>query len=127
MNEVYEMRYRRGAHFSKEDNWAVRNNGPYKADVMEEIVEHPKMKYQDWTREAALRTVQYIVDKWGACPAFVNPVVAQFCAQIHHLDLDFYRKYQTTMPGDEEPFLINDQIKGHWKTWHKGEPDPFAR
>jgi hypothetical protein len=31
------------------------------------------------------------------------------------------------MPGDEEPFLINDQIKSHWKNWHKGDPDPFAR
>ena len=127
MTEVYEMRFRRGAHFAKEDNWAVRNNGPYKAEVMEEIVEHPKMKYQDWTREAALRTAQYIVDKWGACPAFVNPVVAQFCAQIHHLDLDFYRKYQVTLPGDDEAFLITDQIKNHWKQFHKGEVDPFAR
>ena len=23
--EVYEMRYRRGAHFATEDNWALRN------------------------------------------------------------------------------------------------------
>jgi hypothetical protein len=94
--------------------------------VMDEILNHPKIKYQDWTREAMLRTVQYIVDKWGACPAFVNPVQAQFTSQVHHLDLDFYRKFQVTMPGDEEPFVINRQIKAHFQQWHKGEPDPYA-
>jgi len=125
-NEVYEMRYRRGAHFATEDNWALRNKAPYKPQVMEEILGHPKIKYQDWTLEAMLRTVRYIVDKWGACPAFVNPVQAQFTAQLHHLDLDFYRKFQVTLPGDEEPFVINPQIKAHFQQWHKGEPDPYA-
>jgi hypothetical protein len=120
------MRYRRGAHFATEDNWALRNQAPYKPQVMEEILSHPKIKYQDWTREAMLRTVRYIVDKWGACPAFVNPVQAQFTAQLHHLDLDFYRKFQVTMPGDDEPFMVNPQIKAHFQQWHKGEPDPYA-
>src|SRR5579875_1890881 len=124
--EVYQMRYRRGAHFATEDNWVLRNKAPYKPQVMEEILSHPKIKYQDWTREAMLKTVQYIVDKWGACPAFVNPVQAQFTAQLHHLDLDFYRKFQVTMPGDEEPFMVSPQIKAHFQQWHKGEPDPYA-
>jgi hypothetical protein len=124
--EVYEMRYRRGAHFATEDNWALRNQAPYKPQVMEEILNHPKIKYQDWTLEAMRKTVEYIVNKWGACPAFVNPVQAQFTAQLHHLDLDFYRKFQVTLPGDEEPFVVNRQIKAHFQQWHKGEPDPYA-
>ena len=56
----------------------------------------------------------------------MNPVQAQFTAQLHHLDLDFYRKFQVTLPGDEEPFVVNRQIKAHFQQWHKGEPDPYA-
>ena len=30
------------------------------------------------------------------------------------------------LPGDEEPFVVNRQIKAHFQQWHKGEPDPYA-
>jgi hypothetical protein len=126
MKYVYEVRYQRGAHFSKEDNWALRNKAPYKAEVMKEILNHPKIKYEDWTYQAVLKTVEYIVDKWQVCPAFVDPLQAQFTAQVHHLDLDFYRKFHMTTPGDQEPFMITNQIKDHFKTWHPGDPDPYS-
>lgn len=127
MKAVYEGRYKPGAHFSKQDNWAVRNGAPYKPEVMEEILNHPKIHYSDWALEAAQKTVEYIVNKWGVCPAFINPVQAQFTAQVHHLDLDFYRKYQTTMDGEGEPYIVTPQIKNHFKTWYKDAPDPYQR
>lgn len=123
---AYEARYRRGSHFSQEDNWALRNGAPYKPEVMQEILNHPNIKIADWAYEAVLKTIEYIVDKWGAAPAFVNPLQGQFTAQVHHLDLDFYRKYHVTLPGEQEPFMVTKQIKDHFKTWHPGEPDPYA-
>lgn len=123
---AYEARYRRGSHFSQEDNWALRNGAPYKPEVMQEILNHPNIKIADWAYEAVLKTIEYIVDKWGAAPAFVNPLQGQFTAQVHHLDLDFYRKYHVTLPGEQEPYMVTKQIKDHFKTWHPGEPDPYA-
>ncbi len=123
---VCEIRYRRGSIFAREDNWAIRNKGPYKPEVMKQIVEHPRIRIADWVREAAEATVEYIVDKWGCAPAFTNPMHAQFTAQIHHVDIDYYKRFYTSRDGSDLPFMITPQILNHFKTYHKGEPDPYA-
>lgn len=122
---VKEVRYRRGAHFSREDNWGIRNKAPFKPEVMKEILEHPRIQISDWVEEAVIATVEYIADKYGCAPAFTNPIQAQFTAQVHHVDLDFYRKYHTTN-GGTEPYGITPRILEHFKRFHKGEPDPYA-
>jgi hypothetical protein len=123
---VYDVRYKRGAHFSKEDNWAIRNQAPYKPEVMQAILEDPNIKIADWAYEAAVKTVEYIVNKWGACPAFTNPIQCQFTAQIHHLDVDYYRTMHTGAGDGKEPFMLTNQTLNHFRDWHPGEPDPYA-
>ncbi len=92
-------------------NWAERNQGPYDPGVMQEILEHPKSHISEWVEQAAIATVEYIVDKYGCCPAYINPVRAKFSAQVHHVDVDFYRRFAT---GDGRPYAITEQITGHF-------------
>ena len=123
---VHDVRYKRGAHFSKEDNWAIRNQAPYKPEVMQAILDDPNIKISEWAYEAAVKTVEYIVNKWGVCPAFTNPIQCQFTAQIHHLDVDYYRTMHAGAGDGNEPFLLTNQALNHFKDWHPGEPDPYA-
>ncbi len=118
---VKELRYQRGAQLSREDNWDERNAGPFKPDTMREILEHPKSHIPDWVEQAAIQTVDWIVKKYGSCPAYVSPVRAKFSVQVHHVDPDFYSRYQT---GDGRPYAITPAIADHFAAWHPGEPDP---
>ncbi len=124
---VMNVRYTSGSHFSRDDNYATRNKGPYKAEVMEEILDHPKIQISDWVHDAVLATVKYLVNKYGVVPSFTNPIHANFTAQIHHVDLDFYRQYQIGMDGETEPYSITDRILGHFKNYHTNEPDLYAK
>jgi hypothetical protein len=123
---VHDVRYKRGAHFSKEDNWAIRNQAPYKPEVMQAILEDPNIKISQWAYDAAVKTVEYIVNKWGVCPAFTNPIQCQFTAQIHHLDVDYYRTMHVGAGDGKEPFMLTKQTLNHFRDWHPGEPDPYA-
>jgi hypothetical protein len=123
---VCDIRYKRGSIFAKDDNWALRNKAPYKPEVMNSIIEHPNIRIADWAKEAVLATVEYIVAKYGCVPAFHNPIQAQFTAQLHHLDLDYYRKFYTTNSG-KEPYAMTPQILAHFKEYHPGEADPYAK
>jgi hypothetical protein len=123
---VCNIRYRRGSIFAREDNWALRNQAPYRPDVMKQLIEHPRTHIADWVREAVQATVEYIVDKYGCAPAFTNPIQAQFTAQVHHVDVDYYRKFYS-FNGGKEPYAMTPQIFGHFKSYHKGEPDPYGR
>jgi hypothetical protein len=123
---VHDVRYKRGAHFSKEDNWAIRNQAPYKPEVMQAILEDPNIKISEWAYEAAVKTVEYIVNKWGVCPAFTNPIQCQFTAQIHHLDVDYYRTMHAGAGDGNEPFMLTNQTLNHFRDWHPGEPDPYS-
>ena len=123
---VKEIRYKRGAIFSRKDNWALRHNGPYKPEIMKKILEHPRLQISDWVYDAVLATVKYIVDKWGVAPAFTNPIQANFSCQVHHLDIDYYRTYFSAKDGGE-PFGLTDRILNHFKAWHPGESDPYEK
>jgi hypothetical protein len=124
VRHVAELRYRPGAHLSVLDNWARRNGGPFKDEVREEILHQPRAHIPDWVVEAAIDTVRYLVEKYGAAPAYINPVRAKFSCQVHHLDLDYYRTFHV---GGEEPYLATPQLLRHFRDWHPGLDDPYGR
>jgi hypothetical protein len=118
---VRDLRYAPGGHLSRDDNWAERNRGPYTSSTLREVLEHPRAHIPDWVEEAAVTTVEYIVDKYGCCPAWISPVRAKFSAQVHHVDVDFYRRYTT---GDDHPYAMTPAILEHFGAWHAGSVDP---
>ncbi|MBV6506974.1 MAG: hypothetical protein JJLCMIEE_00011 [Acidimicrobiales bacterium] len=118
---VRSLRYGPGGQLSRDANWAERNHGPYQSESMREIIEHPKAHIADWVEQAAVATVEYIVAKHGCCPAYVNPVRAKFSAQVHHVDVEYYRRFTT---GNGRPYSITDAIAGHFADWHPGMADP---
>ncbi len=118
---VRGLRYGPGGQLSRKDNWAERNKGPFTEETMRGIMEHPKAHISEWVEQAAISTVEYMVDKYGCCPAWINPVRAKFSAQVHHVDTDFYRRFTT---GNGQPYSITPAIHDHFSTWHPGAPDP---
>jgi hypothetical protein len=124
VRHVVDLRYKRGAHLSPIDNWGERNQGPFTDEARERILEHPRTHIPDWVVEAAIETVKYVIDKYGAAPAYINPVRAKFSCQVHHVDLDFYRKYHA---GGAEPYLATPQLLSHFSEWHPGMPDLYQR
>ena len=124
MRHVVDLRYHRGAHLSRLDNWAERNGGPFTEEAREQILEHPRAHIPDWVVEAAIDTVRYIIDKWGAAPAYVNPVRAKFSCQVHHVDLGYFRRFHT---GGTEPYLATSRLLSHFRDWHPSAPDVYGQ
>jgi hypothetical protein len=124
VRHVKELRYRAGAPLARDANWDERNGGPYANETVREILESPRAHIPDWVEAAAIDTVEYIVDKYGCCPAYVSPVRAKFSVQVHHVDPDFYRRFQS---HDGEPVAVTPAITEHFAAWHPGEPDPTGR
>ena len=124
VRHVVELRYQRGAHLSPTDNWGERNKGPFTGETREAILQHPRTHIPDWVVEAAIDTIAYIIDKYGSAPSHINPVRAKFSAQVHHVDLDYYRKFHT---GGEEPYMATPQLLSHFRDWHPGSNDPYQR
>lgn len=123
---VKELRYRPGGPLALEDNYALNHGAPYKPEVMEEILEHPHSHIStEWVETAVLETVQHIVEKYGCAPAFTNPVHAALSVQVHHVDIDFYRRYQTGTDGGDQPYAVTDQVREHFDSWHPGDPNPY--
>jgi hypothetical protein len=123
VRHVVDLRYQRGAHLSRVDNWSERSGGPFKPEAMERVLEHPRSHIPDWVIAAATDTVRYVVDKYGCAPGLINPVRAKFSAQIHHVDLDYYRRFHA---GGGEPYLATPQLLGHFREWHPDRPDIYA-
>lgn len=119
---VKDARYAPGAQLSRESNFAERAHGPYTPEAMQEILQHPKTHIPDWVEAAAVQTVEYIVAKYGCCPAYVSPVRAKFSVQVHHVDVEYYRRYQSVTDG--HPYAVTPEIAGHFPTWHPGTEDP---
>ena len=124
INYVSGLRSRSGGVLGRDDNWARRTGGPFKENTLQEIIEHPKAHIPQWVEQAAIATVDYIVDKYGCCPAHINPVRAKFSVQTHHVDLDWYRSFTV---GEGEPYAVTPEISDHFANWHPGVPDPTGR
>lgn len=115
VNHVIETRYGARGILSREQNWSLKNAGPFNAKTLERILEDPGAHIPDWVLDAATETIDYIAEKYGCAPAWISPVRAKFSLQAHHLDLDYYQQFYT---GEEKPFLITDQIQTHFDNWH---------
>ena len=120
---VRNLRYGPGGPLNRDGAFAQRAGGPYAPEPMREILEDPKTHIADWVCEAAIDTVDYIVSRFGCCPAYVNPMRAKFSVQVHHLDTEFYRRFES---GDGHPVGVTGAIESHFANWHPGEPDPSA-
>ncbi|MCC7078473.1 MAG: hypothetical protein IT198_15225 [Acidimicrobiia bacterium] len=118
---VRNVRYEAGGQLSREGNWSARAGGPYNEATMQEILESPKAHIPDWAEEAAIATVEYIVAKYGCCPAYISPVRAKFSAQVHHVDTEFYETFQT---GNGQSPAVTPAVRDHFANWHPGRPDP---
>ncbi len=125
VHRVVDLRYRRGAHLSREDNWSTQSGGPFREEALEAVLEHPRTHIPDWVVEATIDTVRYVAEKYGVAPGLVSPVRAKFSCQVHHVDLDYYRRFHTEY--DNEPYLVTSQIAEHFRNWHAGEADPTER
>src|SRR6266567_1209649 len=112
MRAMMEEKYGQGRTMSKgEDNWMLTHNGPFKADTVREIVNHPVVQVSDWAVEAAAAYVDYCVDRYGQCPVTFNPMQCNFGAVIHHVDPAFYERYY-------DGSSVTPTIRQHMEAWH---------
>lgn len=124
IEHVRNLRYKPGGPLDRDGSFAARAGGPFNQLAMREILEDPKSHIADWVAEAAIDTVKYVVAKYGCCPAYVNPMRAKFSVQVHHVDSEFYRRFES---GNGQPVGITPAITSHFANWHPGEPDPTAQ
>jgi hypothetical protein len=112
MQAMMEEKYGQGRTMSKgEDNWMLTHNGPFKADTVREIVNHPVVQVSDWAVEAAAAYVDYCVERYGQCPVTFNPMQCNFGAVIHHVDPAFYERYY-------DGSSVTPTIRQHMEAWH---------
>ena len=109
---MMEEKYGHGATMANDDsNWVLTHGGPFKAEVIREIVKDPAVHVSDWAVEAAIAYVDYCVDRYGQCPVYNNSLECNFGAVVHHLDPAFYEKYYSSS-------AITAQTREHMKNWH---------
>jgi len=112
MQAMMEEKYGQGRTMSKgEDNWMLAHNGPFKADTVREIVNHPVVQVSDWAVEAAAAYVDYCVERYGQCPVYFNPMQCNFGAVVHHVDPAFYERYY-------DGSSVTPTIRQHMEAWH---------
>ncbi|HZC99690.1 MAG TPA: hypothetical protein VFA46_05720 [Actinomycetes bacterium] len=112
MRAMMEEKYGQGRTMSKgEDNWMLTHSGPFKADTVREIVNHPVVQVSDWAVEAAAAYVDYCVERYGQCPVYFNPMQCNFGAVIHHVDPAFYERYY-------DGSSVTPTIRQHMEAWH---------
>jgi hypothetical protein len=112
IKQMMEEKYGHGATMANDDsNWVLTHGGPFKAEVIREIVKDPAVHVSDWAVEAAIAYVDYCVDRYGQCPVYNNSLECNFGAVVHHLDPAFYEKYYSSS-------AITAQTREHMKNWH---------
>jgi len=112
MKQMMEEKYGHGGTMADdESNWVLTHGGPFKAEVIREIVKDPATHVSDWAVEATIAYVDYCVDRYGQCPVYNNSLECNFGAVVHHLDPAFYEKYYSDSG-------ITAQTREHMKNWH---------
>lgn len=112
IKQMMEEKYGHGATMANDDsNWVLTHGGPFKEDVIREIVKDPAVHVSDWAVEAVIAYVDYCVDRYGQCPVYNNSLECNFGAVVHHLDSAFYEKFYTNSS-------ITTQIREHMAHWH---------
>src|SRR6266849_1682071 len=112
VKQMMEEKYGHGATMANdESNWVLTHGGPFKAEVIREIVKDPATHVSDWAVEATIAYVDYCVDRYGQCPVYNNSLECNFGVVVHHVDPAFYEKYYSESG-------ITEQVKEHMKNWH---------
>jgi hypothetical protein len=112
IKQMLDEKYGHGATMANDDsNWVLTHGGPFKPEVIREIVKDPAVRVSEWAAEAAIAYIDYCVDRYGQCPAYNNSLECNFGAVVHHLDTAFYEKYYSDSG-------ITAQIKEHMQHWH---------
>ena len=112
IKQMMEEKYGHGATMANDDsNWVLTHGGPFKAEVIREIVKDPAVHVSDWAVEAAIAYVDYCVDRYGQCLAYNNSLECNFGVVVHHVDPAFYEKYYSESG-------ITAQTREHMKNWH---------
>ncbi len=99
-----------------EQNNSGFNQVPYQDQVFDTILKTPKAYISDWVIEAAVKTVEYIVNKYGCAPAFINPMRAKISVQVHHVDKGFYEKFN--IKNNSVAYGLTEAITSHFDNWH---------
>jgi len=108
-----QLRYNpEGVFFGSGCKEGCIDTGPYTKESLEAIRNNPKIKIADWVQDASKALMRYIVDKYGRFPVHFSPFHAQFVCQVHHLDLDFYKRHFL-------PNYIHERHTNHMNLWHK--------
>ncbi len=110
---VKDLRYGADGPLAPDGAWVKSVGGPIDSSKVQEILETPQAWISEWTIEAAVATVDYIVGKYGIAPAYISPVRAKFSCQVHHVDIEFYRRQ-----GAKGGFPITPAIESHFSRWH---------
>ena len=112
INRFIEERWGKDGTLSRgDDNWVLRHNGPFKPDVIREIVNHPVTQVSDWAVEACVAYIDYCVERYGQCPVNFNPMQCNFGAVIHRVDEAFYERFY--VDGS-----LPSQMREHMQRWH---------
>ncbi len=112
IEHILDEKYGRGGWLAPApDNWMLARGGPFKPEVVREIVAHPAARVSDWAVDAAIAFVDYCVEHYGQCPVYLNPMHCDFGAVVHHVDEAFYERYYTGAN-------ITPQIREHLRRWH---------
>ncbi len=112
IQKMLDEKYGQGATMANdESNWVLTHGGPFKPEVIREIVKDPAVRVSDWAAEAAIAYIDYCVDKYGQCPVYNNSLECNFGAVVHHLDTAFYEKFYSQSG-------VTEQIREHMQHWH---------
>jgi hypothetical protein len=112
IKQMMEEKYGHGATMANDaSNWVLTHGGPFKAEVIREIIKDPAAHVSDWAVEAAIAYVDYCVERYGQCPVYNNSLECQFGVVVHHLDPAFYEKFYSSS-------AITAQIRDHMRHWH---------
>jgi hypothetical protein len=112
IRHMMHEKYSQGGVFSRDgSSYMLRSGGPYKREVAEQIINHPRNQIPDWAIEAAISYVNYCVEKYGQCPVYFNPMQCNYGATVHHVDEEFYQQYYVNG-------YVTPQIRDHMQQWH---------
>lgn len=114
IEKVYNARYdSQGIFFGSNGTYhsCGIENAPYKPEVREAIRSHPRVRIPNWCLEFAKMTVKYFVDRYGRWPVYHSALHQQHQCQFHHVDTDYYDKFN--VPG-----YVNERIRNHDAGWH---------
>ncbi|MGH9000028.1 MAG: hypothetical protein ACRDY7_11635 [Acidimicrobiia bacterium] len=111
IDQALADKYSKGMTLSPGDDNYMVNRGPFAPDVARAITDDPACQVSDWAREASIAYVDYVVDRYGQCPAYVNPLQCNFSTVVHHVDEAFYEKFYGGVTN-------TPQIRNHMAHWH---------